>query len=231
MRQPRQLALVCLFAVAMAWVEAATVVYLRMLLDRVEPYAVAPLPERGDLAGAELVREAATIAMFLVVGWLAGRDRRERLGYFLVAFGVWDIVYYISLALIVGWPDSLLDWDVLFLIPLPWWGPVLAPISIAAILAAAGTLTTQFSAGGTSPWPSSWSRVASAGGVLLALLVFMTDALKAAPQGMGAVRNVRPESFNWPLFGLTLTLLAVPVVDLIVQVVGPRLLPLRRSPR
>jgi len=29
---------------------------------------------------------------------------------------------------------SLLDWDILFLLPLPWWGPVLAPVLIALLM-------------------------------------------------------------------------------------------------
>ena len=27
-----------------------------------------------------------------------------------------------------GWPETVLDWDILFLLPLPWWGPVIAPV-------------------------------------------------------------------------------------------------------
>ena len=78
-----------------------------------------------------------------------------------IAFGVWDIFYYAFLRLIVGWPQSLWDWDVLFLIPLPWWGPVLAPVAIAVLLIVGATLVTQ------SPqpvWPArrSWDAVAVA---------------------------------------------------------------------
>ena len=117
----RRLLVVAVFAVAMAWVEAAVVFYLRRLVDRIEPYQPNPLPIAGDLGGAELVREAATLVMLLAVGWLAGRAWRTRLGFFLAAFGVWDIFYYVFLRAMTGWPHSLFDWDVLFLIPLPWW--------------------------------------------------------------------------------------------------------------
>src|SRR5262245_43389925 len=129
-----QWGVVALFAIAMAWVEAAVVFYLRTMLDRIEPYQPNPLPEFGGLAKAELIRELATLIMLAIVGWLAGRTARSRVGYFLIAFGVWDIFYYVFLKVLTGWPRSLFDWDLLFLIPLPWWGPVLAPVSIAALM-------------------------------------------------------------------------------------------------
>jgi hypothetical protein len=113
---------VTLFAIAMAWVESAVVFYLRTMIDRIEPYQPNPLPEFGGLEKAELTRELATLVMLAAVGWLAGRNWRSRMGYFLVAFGVWDIFYYVFLKVLTGWPRSLLDWDILFLIPLPWWG-------------------------------------------------------------------------------------------------------------
>ena len=112
----------------MAWVEAACVYYLRVLVDRVDPYQQNPLPMVGVLGQVELVREAATLVMLAAVGMLAGRTRRAQVGYAAVAFGIWDIFYYVFLRAIGDWPRSLFDWDILFLLPLPWWGPVLAPV-------------------------------------------------------------------------------------------------------
>ena len=134
---------VATFAVGMAWLEAATVYYLRAMVDRIEPYQPNPLPIRGVLGEVELVREAATLLMLLTIGMLAGRTWRKRWGYTAIAFGVWDILYYVFLRIICGWPRSLLDWDILFLLPLPWWGPVVAPVSIALLMIAWGTATTQ----------------------------------------------------------------------------------------
>src|SRR5688572_7175088 len=88
---------VSLFAVAMAWVESAVVFYLRTHVDRIEPYQPDPLPLIGDLGPVELVREAATLVMLFTVGWLAGASWRARVGYMTVAFGVWDIFYYVFL--------------------------------------------------------------------------------------------------------------------------------------
>ena len=56
-----------------------------------------PLPIHGVLGQVELVREAATLVMLVTLGMLAGRTRRARLGYTAVAFGVWDIFYYVFL--------------------------------------------------------------------------------------------------------------------------------------
>src|SRR5436190_17519116 len=125
---------VVIFGIAMAWMESATVVYLRMLVGRVNPYQLDPLPRHAALGNTELVRELATLLMLLALGWLAGRNWRTRLAYALIAFGVWDIFYYVFLAVIARWPQSPFDWDVLFLIPLPWWGPVIAPVIIAALM-------------------------------------------------------------------------------------------------
>jgi hypothetical protein len=206
---------VVLFGTAMAWMESATVVYLRMLVGRVNPYQLSPLPRHQALGNTELVRELATLLMLLTVGWLAGRNWRTRLCYSLIAFGVWDIFYYIFLAVIVGWPRSLLDWDVLFLLPLPWWGPVVAPMLIAALMILGGTLVTQV--GRAQFWPRCWSLLLNISGILLALLVFMKDAILALPGGEPAIRAVLPTRFNWPCFALALLLMSLVFVDLLWQ--------------
>jgi hypothetical protein len=215
-------AAVVLFAAAMAWMEAATVVYLRLLVGRLDPYQADPLPLAGFLGRTELVREAATMLMLLAVGILAGRGWRRRLGYFLVAFGVWDILYYIFLAAIGGWPRSLLDWDVLFLLPLPWWGPVIAPSAIAALMIAGGTLATQFEGEGRPIWPRPLSWAANACGLLLALYAFMADALAAFPRGAAAVRAVLPVTFRWPMFAAGLVFISAPLADMAAQILRSR---------
>lgn len=216
--------IVVAFAAAMAWVEAAVVVYLRTLIGRVQPYQPDPLPVVGALGQTELVREAATLLMLLCVGWLAGRRKSSRWGYALLAFGVWDILYYAFLKAISGWPTSLLDWDVLFLLPLPWWGPVLAPISIAALMILGGSLVTQFGRPDRDIWPRAVSWGLGLVGAALALVgVFMVDSLHAAPGGEGAIRAALPMTFNWLLFAVALALMAAPVVDVFRQaLVGPR---------
>lgn len=203
-----------LFALAMAWMESATVFYLRTLVGRVDPYQLSPLPPHRLLGNIELVREFATLVMLFTVGWLAGREFRTRFSYMLIAFGVWDIFYYIFLAVMGPWPRSVMDWDVLFLIPLPWWGPVLAPCIIAALMVIGGTLVTQFP-GETGPrWPSHGAVVLNWAGIALALYVFMEHAIHIVPQGEAALRAALPTKFNWPLFAVSLLLMAVSLVDL-----------------
>lgn len=205
---------VTIFAAAMAWVEAAVVFYLRTMVNRIEPYQSNPLPLIGSLGPVELAREFATLVMLFTVGVLAGRDWRSRLGYSAIAFGVWDIFYYVFLKIMCGWPNSLLDWDILFLIPLPWWGPVLAPVSIALLMILWGTLVSQFERT-PAPLLSNWRVwVLNSIGIALALYVFMADALRVADQGVEVIRNVLPASFNWPLFGVALVLMASPVMRL-----------------
>jgi hypothetical protein len=209
--------LVATFAVAMAWVEAACVYDLRLLVNRLEPYQANPLPISGALGNIELAREVATLVMLAAVGCLAGSTLRARLAYAAIAFGTWDIFYYVSLKVMYGWPRSLFDWDVLFLLPLPWWGPVIAPVSIAVLMIVWGTLATA------TPAPSSRRRgesrlwVAASLGAALGLYVFMADALRAVPDGIEAVRAVLPQSFNWPVFLVALGLMAAPVAPMILD--------------
>jgi hypothetical protein len=204
--------LVVTYAAGMAWVEAACVYYLRVLVDRVEPYQPDPLPVRGILGEVELVREGATLLMLAMMGMLAGLTWRARLGYAAIAFGTWDILYYVFLRIMSGWPASLFDWDILFLLPLPWWGPVLAPVSIASLMIVWGTQVTQWQ----DPIPATRFTRASWGvsfaGILIALAVFMADSIRALPGGLEAVRQVLPTAFNWPVFGAALLLMATPLV-------------------
>ncbi len=216
MSERQKLWLVILYAAAMAWVESAVVFYLRVMIDRVEPYQPDPLPLTTlGLGRVEVAREAATLIMLLAVGWLAGRTHRARLGYTLLAFGVWDILYYVFLIPMTGWPRSLLDWDVLFLLPLPWWGPVLAPVSISVLMIACGALLSQFNvAAPQQAWLLNFA------GVGVALYVFMADSLQVIGAGVEGVRMVLPVSFNWPLFSAALVLLSAPVISQLWQLLA-----------
>lgn len=203
--------LVVVFAIGMAWVEAATVYYLRLMVDRVNPYQENPLPMRGGLGEVELVREAATLVMLGAVGMLAGRTRSAQVGYTAIAFGVWDIFYYGFLRLIADWPRSLFDWDVLFLLPLPWWGPVFAPMCIACLMIVGGTLASQSTIAPPATGLTRILRRLSGLGTVLALYVFMADSLGAVRHGLVAATTVLPKTFNWPLFWVAVTLMAAPL--------------------
>ena len=204
----------------MAWVESAVVYYLRTMIHRLEPYQPEPLPIVGGLGPAELVREAATLIMLLAVGVLAGRTWRSRLGYAALAFGIWDVFYYVFLRVLCGWPRSLFDWDILFLIPLPWWGPVLAPVLIASLMIAWGTLASQFPDATPNTYSAAeWKALGlSSFGALLALGIFMADTFRVADGGVEAIRKALPSTFPWPLFTVALCLMSAPLIQLWRQV-------------
>lgn len=219
-------ATVAVFAIAMAWVEAACVLYIRTLVDRIDPYQVNPLPINDALGNVELWREASTLVMLAAVGMLAGRTWKRRAGYAAIAFGAWDIFYYVFLRLISGWPKSLFDWDILFLLPLPWWGPVLAPAGIAVVMMVWGTLVTQSDGRDAEVrWPVALASV----GIAIALGVFMVDAWRALPGGRDAVLRVLPTTFNWVLFSVALLLIAVPALHHLAVLAGARRNGLPRS--
>src|SRR5207247_1044643 len=81
--------IVVTFAAGMAWVEAACVYYLRVVVDRVEPYQPDPLPIRRNLGELELVREGATLLIVAMTGMLARRTWPERQGYRPVRVRPW----------------------------------------------------------------------------------------------------------------------------------------------
>jgi hypothetical protein len=132
----RRLGLAGAFAVAMAYAEAAVVAYLRLLYYPdgflVERAALDAVPRHVLLT--EAGREAATIVMLVAVAVLtAKRNWWERLAYFIWAFAVWDIFYYVWLFVLIRWPSNLMTLDVLFLIPVAWVAPVLLPIVASGI--------------------------------------------------------------------------------------------------
>jgi hypothetical protein len=136
---------VCVLAVAMAYVEAALVRYLRDAVGM--PAWRQVLDGRQDLpamyVGIEQAREAATMVMLALAGYLAGTTWLRRLGCFLLAFGVWDISYYVCLHVLTGFPRSLTSVDILFVIPSQWRGPVWVPTLIATGFVVAGTLLAR----------------------------------------------------------------------------------------
>jgi hypothetical protein len=118
------------FAIAMGFLEAAVVVYMREILyPGGFRFPLSPVPV--DLAMTELFREVATLVMLVTVGMIASRRFSTGFAWFIYCFAIWDIFYYVFLKLILGWPESLLTWDVLFLIPTTWTGPVLTPVIVS----------------------------------------------------------------------------------------------------
>ncbi len=118
------------FAIAMGFLESAVVVYMREILyPGGFEFPLSPIPV--NLAVTELFREVATMVMLVTIGILAARRFSTGFAWFIYSFAIWDIFYYIFLWLLLGWPRSLMTWDLLFLIPTTWTGPVLAPVLVS----------------------------------------------------------------------------------------------------
>lgn len=166
--------LIGLFAIAMGALEAIVVVYLRQLYYPVGfDFPLTMLTSK--MVSVEWLREAATIAMLIIIGMIAGRTSLQRFAWFLYCFAVWDIFYYIWLKLLLNWPTSLLTWDILFLIPVPWVGPVLAPVvcSLTMILLAAIIIYLQKKDNSFRIKAIEWAMMIV--GVIIILISFMWD--------------------------------------------------------
>jgi hypothetical protein len=147
----------------------------------------------------ELGREAATLIMLVSVAAIAGTNRREAWAHFMVAFGVWDIFYYIWLKWFLNWPADVMTWDLLFLLPVPWVSPVLAPILVSITMITCGIIVLHFERQG-SPLEARWRDwfFISAGGIIV-IVSFCWDYGNIMGGGL-------PNPFQWPLFAVGLFL-------------------------
>jgi hypothetical protein len=195
MLRNRNVILVSLFAVAMAYLESAVVVYLRAM------YGIEDLLrdinfETDIYTFIEIGREAATIVMLVIIGLIAGNTWPKKIGYFFLSFGVWDTFYYIWLYVFIQWPKSLFEWDILFLIPLPWWGPVITPVLISLLLILIGYLLiseVKFKV-------TSIDWILFVLSIIVLLYTFTEDSVSAIISGTGDLTQIRPTTFNWIIF-------------------------------
>src|ERR1051326_1078616 len=112
-----------IFAIAIGFLESAVVIYLRRMFYP-GGFNFPLVPVDTQIAIVEFCREAATIIMLAAMGALIGKNASQRWAVFIYAFGLWDIFYYVFLKIFLDWPESVFNWDILFLIPVPWVGPV-----------------------------------------------------------------------------------------------------------
>jgi hypothetical protein len=179
----RAIAAVVAFGIAFGWLEAAVVVYLRELLYP-EGFDFPLRLLRPDLAVVEVAREAATLVMLGAAGVLGARTAWGRFGLFALAFGVWDLVYYLGLWIVLGWPAGLGTWDVLFLIPGVWTGPVWTAALIAVLLMALGVplyLRGERHAIGIARW---WHWALAAVSLSLILAAFLANHSLVLQEGV-----------------------------------------------
>lgn len=186
---------IVLYAVAMAYLEAAVVVYLRAALG-VPTGTIFPidLSPRGEPFGwIEVGREGATLVMIGAVGWIAGRSPLERLAWAGVVFGIWDIGYYAFLWVLSGWPPSVGTWDILFLLPAPWAGPVWAPIAVSLALIGFGVACAgRLRSGASIRFGRRHLWVLLLGGAIIIASFLLNAGLVLA----GGI----PTTFAWPIF-------------------------------
>jgi len=203
-----------IFSIAMGFLEAVVVIYLRQLYypeGFAFPLKLAVLEE----ISLEYFREISTIIMLLCISIVAGKNFSERFSYFLLCFGVWDIFYYIWLKALINWPPSLLTWDILFLIPVVWAGPVLAPVICSVTMVAIAGCVMYFYQKGypvkihlvewivlslgvfiiITSFVWEYSKIIIQGGFFSRFLTLGTD-----PHFQKIVTSHVPTSYNWLFF-------------------------------
>jgi hypothetical protein len=143
--KPKTIFWLTVFAVSMGFFESAIVIYLREIIYP-NGFAFPLQPIGRMLATTEILREAFSLLMLLSIGILVGKSTITRLAYFLYSFAVWDIFYYIFLKILINWPESLMTMDILFLLPVTWAGPVVAPLILSFLMILLALLILYFSA-------------------------------------------------------------------------------------
>jgi len=163
----------------------------------------------------EILREVATMLMLICVSALTAENFISWFAYFLFNFAVWDIFYYVWLKVLLNWPASLMEWDILFLIPITWDGPVLSPLlcTLAMLSLASVILVYHYHGKRVTLLPKEWALLAS--GALLILSSFMWNYthfmlengffhdlanLSRNPDFLQALETFAPSHFQWPLF-------------------------------
>jgi hypothetical protein len=135
------------------------------------------------------------MVMLAAVALAGSGNFREWAAAFAIAFGVWDIVFYAGLKLLLNWPASLFTWDILFLIPLPWVGPVITPVLVSLAMIGAGIWCLQCEAGGKPLRIGRWRTAGVMLGALVIIVSFTLDYRNILAGGL-------PQPFHWGVFAL-----------------------------
>lgn len=225
------------YAIAMALLESAVVVDLRALYFP-QGFRFPLVPIERTIAITELFRELATMAMLLAPGAMVTRRALDRFAWFLFCFGVWDIFYYVFLKVILGWPVTLLDWDILFLVPVPWVGPVLAPCIVALGMMLFGLLVLEARRRDPAALILAWERALLATAVVVMLYTFVEEPLGHALQAreqtlsvaasgdaLGALHDYVPARFTWSVFLVGAGLAAAAMLNMALRWLRHRVVP------
>ncbi len=204
------------FSIAMGFLENSVVVYLRKIYYP-DGFKFPLIPVSRDIATTEFFREVATIIMLIGAGVLAGNNKIQRLVFFLYSFAIWDLFYYAFLKVLLNWPESLFTWDILFLIPVPWVGPVIAPCIISLSMTLLTYILIYFQEKGRYVHITFFEGFLFIFGSITCIVSFIWDyiiyiskygndkgvwTLSSNKNMFDEVKNYVPQSFNWSLFGI-----------------------------
>lgn len=202
------------FSIAMGFLETSVVVFLRKLYYP-EGFKFPLIPVTRDIATTEFFREIATIIMLIGAGVMAGKNSIQRFVFFLYSFAIWDIFYYVFLKILLNWPESLFTWDILFLVPVPWVGPVIAPCLISLSMIVLTLVVVYFQEKGKHVYITFKEWILLIVGSITAIISFMWDyiiyisnygedrgiwTLSSNKNMFDEVKNYVPQAFNWWLF-------------------------------
>ena len=212
----RNLILIGIFAAAMAFTEAMIVYYLRKLYytgDALFPLNISiPL----QVISLEWIREISTIIMLIVIALLVARKFKDRFAYFIYAFAVWDIFYYVWLKVILDWPKHLMDWDILFLIPIVWASPWIAPVICSLIMIIIALVIIKFPK--TEIKLEEWILLVVSAIVFFASFVWDYARLWSTAKSsqldlMQAISTYVPTGYNWLLFVMGIILSSIAILS------------------
>lgn len=179
------------FSIWMAYLESAVVIYLREIYyPEGFNFPITIIP--NNIALIEIGRELATIFMLLSISIIAGRGFWKRMSYFMICFGTWDIWYYIWLKVFLGWPASLFTWDLLFLIPVPWSSPVLAPVIVSLSLIFAAVIILNIESKGVKFKLTKSERIILIAAPLIIFISFIMETPKI-------INAQIPNTYHWEL--------------------------------
>jgi hypothetical protein len=204
----RTITWVILFSIAMGFLEGAVVIYLRELYY--PGGFLFPLKLMSTTnALVELFREVATIVMLLGIGMLAGRNANQRLAFFVMSFAVWDIFYYVFLWLVLDWPQSIMEWDILFLVPVLWVGPVITPLFITVTML---LLSFVLLKSDVKLSKIEWSLLITGSlVVILSWTIEFQQYSSSVGDPMKAVLTYVPQKFPWIIFAIGEIILLTPI--------------------
>lgn len=209
----------------MAFLETSVVVYLREIFYP-EGFGFPLKIVTGKIAVTEIIREFAALLMLITIGLFSGRNKTEKFAWFLYSFAIWDIFYYVFLKLLLDWPVSLFTWDILFLIPVVWVGPVIAPLinSVTMVLLSAAIIRNSYFSQTEKIRPLVWGLLIIGSLIVIVSYTFdylaylggrfrLLEILKTSNRGelISYSSQYMPLRFNWLVFytGVFCHLLAI----------------------